>query len=371
MKQQFAFPCFFIAASLYAGLVMLLFAAVTTGLIDRPLLTHGHALPLLFGVVSALISGYLLGKTSTRQLILFIALWVACRGIELLAEESLAPLLMNSAFGCMMARQIAPKFTVAKKWRNRSAGPLLAFVLGYPVAYLLLSAAGLPHLHLVVPLVMLLSLLLFYMGGRVITASVSKALTSKGLPVINRTQPRIEGAVIVLLFSGVALHLMGNVTGMSWLINGSGVLAGVSGLLTLVRLLRWQLHQCRHRLDVLLLAAGYTWLGIGLCIVGTRMMLGYTPVISLHFITIGALGTLSTNIMLKLNAQRTPQRVPSKGILVCVTLLMALATVLRISLNELPNARALVIWGAVLAWGLAYWLTASAILKSRLKAQFN
>lgn len=97
-----------------------------------------------------------------------------------------------------------------------------------------------------------------------------------------------------------------------------------------------QLWRLKGRPDLVCLAAGYAWLALGLAAFGAALWAGRHQSAALHLITVGALGTLTLNVMAQawlLKARRDPPRVPG---IVVATVLMALATVFRmVSLLEL------------------------------------
>jgi uncharacterized protein involved in response to NO len=85
----------------------------------------------------------------------------------------------------------------------------------------------------------------------------------------------------------------------------------VAGALSTVRLLRWRLWVLRGRPDLLCLAAGYGWLAIGLLLYGAALAAGRYQTTALHIIMVGALGTLTLNVMAMtwtLKARQDPSR---------------------------------------------------------------
>src|SRR5690606_9212177 len=104
-----------------------------------------------------------------------------------------------------------------------------------------------------------------------------------------------------------------------------------AGALAAVRLVRWRLWALRGRPDLLCLAVGYAWLAVGIALFGASLAAGRYQVAALHVITLGSLGTLTLNVMVMthvLKARRNPSctRVPVWG-----TLLIGIATVLRVA----------------------------------------
>ena len=77
-----------------------------------------------------------------------------------------------------------------------------------------------------------------------------------------------------------------------------------AALITAARLARWKLWRCLERPDLMVFAAGYSWLVVGGLLSGIALLSGRPMSARLHLITIGALGTLAGSVMLKLAWQR-------------------------------------------------------------------
>ena len=155
-----------------------------------------------------------------------------------------------------------------------------------------------------------------------------------------RVQPRLEGALIVTM----ALALLWTPA------------CTVAGALAAVRMLRWRLWALRGRPDLLCLAAGYAWLAAGLMVFGL-----FQTTTAMHLITVGALGTLTFNVMAfswLLRARRDPARQP---LIPAGTMLLALATVFRLMEGTWLTA-------AALCWTLAFAILLVLFSRSRAAA---
>ncbi|GHB13450.1 hypothetical protein GCM10007159_39740 [Modicisalibacter luteus] len=85
-----------------------------------------------------------------------------------------------------------------------------------------------------------------------------------------------------------------------------------------------------------------------------------TPAL-IHIITLGTLGTLTGAIMLRLanqSANRSEADLGRKRVIVAFTLLIAVATVLRLMVPSFGEGYLTLLWCAAAAWSLA-WLTAA------------
>tara|TARA_R110000803_G_scaffold203171_2_gene268606 strand:+ start:62 stop:721 length:660 start_codon:yes stop_codon:yes gene_type:complete len=197
-----------------------------------------------------------------------------------------------------------------------------------------------------------LLLLMTFMAGRIIAPAVAGTLEKKGVPLEARVQPRIEGMLIVVLGCSVflvAFPAANPITG--------SLLVVASGLITL-RTLRWKLWLCPERPDLLVLAAGYLWLAIGTLATGIALLRGTALAPSLHLITIGALGTLSTSVMLRLAWQRSHRKAPAAGEVFSIAALVVGAATTRFMAGELPFGAPELLWLSASFWALAYlWVT--------------
>jgi uncharacterized protein involved in response to NO len=348
---------FFPAACLFAALAPWLLLGSLFGwfgpLID--IVTHSRS--MLFGFVGALIAGYLGGKLPLGRVAILFSLWLSGRVAEVCSSESLLIVSLHAAFGLYLAVIVVPRFKAAKQWRNRMIAPLLALITCFP---LLLWIRSVTEWRPSIPLdalVLLLSLLMFFMAGRFITPLLVRALVAQGTVPQQRVQPRLEGAVMVFLVvasASSALH-----PGSVWV----GVATGLAGLLLLVRLYRWKLFALGWQdADLLALGIGYLWLGLGLLLLGYSLSSGLATTASLHVITVGALGTLSTTIMLKLSSKAvaTPA-----AVYWLAALLLVMATVFRFLANYVPAWQQRFLVLSALLWSVNFAMVTATILVTK------
>jgi uncharacterized protein involved in response to NO len=320
---------FYPAAAAYAAL-MLPLSALAMG----PLV---HAHEMLLGYALAVVAGNQLGPAGARRTLALFLAWAAARVAFVLAPQSMVAAILNVAFPALLAAQIAPRLLgAAKKWRNRALPAVLVSLCAAAAAWQLADVTR--------TTVALFALLMLFMGGRILAPAVAGQLHRQGAKLDARVQPRLEGALIVCGFAAVA----GFTAGAPSLAAAALVLAGAVAAL---RLARWRLWRLRGRPDLLCLACGYAWLALGLVAWGAASP-AYESA-ALHLITVGALGTLTLNVMAQswlLRARADPSR--SFGI-VAGTLLIALATVFRV-LGLLEAAAAC--WSAAFLTLLAIFL---------------
>lgn len=364
--QTFFFP----AAALYGALLLPL--TLHGWLHGTPLppglrLSSGHAHEMLFGFALAVIGGFLLNRCSSGMLRMLAATWLGARLAWLGWPGSLPAAGLDVIFAGLLLSQALPPFLQSvRKWRNHATSISL---IGLALALTLFQVAQLAgHADWVAPVrsaaVLVLTLLMSFMGGRIIAPAVAGHLQSRKIRGTARVQPRIEGALLLAILAALLLQAGG-------LNPGSAVALLLAATLAGVRLLRWQLWHCLDRPDLLALGVGYGWLAAGMLMLA-RDMAGQTTVspAALHGLTIGALGCLTLTVMARTHAVRQGWHPSTTGWVLPLTGLLSLAAILR-QWSAVSATATLVsawLWAAafaVLSWKL---LTVRRRLRARTDA---
>jgi uncharacterized protein involved in response to NO len=212
--------------------------------------------------------------------------------------------------------------------------------------------------------VLLFALLMAFMGGRIIAPAAGGAAEREGLELEARVQPRLEAALIVLLIvaAGALFFPEGRLL--------AGACAVAAGGVVSVRLLRWRLWFWR-RPDLVCLGLGYGWLGLGLVLYGAGIYFQQHPIVALHVITIGALGTLSTGVMTRLLHQHSGERhsrapAPPLRIVLVTAALFAVSAALRVPAGLVAADRMGLLWASAACWSCAYLYFAQHFLRNRI-----
>lgn len=212
--------------------------------------------------------------------------------------------------------------------------------------------------------VTLLAALMLFMGGRIIVPSAAGARYRQGERLTARVQPRLEATMLLCFIPAVAGLAAEPLRPLA------AIGAGGAGIVALVRLMRWQLWRCRGRPDLWNLGIGYGWVCAGLLLLGSAWLASWpTPVAGLHAITVGGLGTLSLNVMGRtwlLRAKADPSRA---GVLLCGSLLITLAAVMRIAAILVPMFA--LNWIAAVSWSLAFVTTLVGLSRPALAELFS
>ena len=370
-----AFTLFFPLAALLASLAVPL--SVWASLSGRGwpagLIGSGHGFELVFGFALALVAGYTLGPQPARVLYPLVGLWLAARLLRIPFPDNSLSMLLPIAFALLLAWHVVPRFNAAKQWRNRTTAPLLLTLCLLPsmAALLLLiwrlsptlaAALRLDFARLMHAAVLCLLLLMGFIGGRVIAPAAAITLNQRGIELKARLQPRMEGALIILLGLAITARLMpGLAAEYSYPIAGL-LLMGTGGVFP-VRGLRWQLWKCAARPDLLAFGIGYAWLALGSLASGAAFVSQQHPTAALHLITVGGLGTLSTSVMLRLYFQRTRKTPPPTAWVIGITGLIAIAGVTRYLCGPTPYAQPWLLSLSAASWALAYLLLAALMLR--------
>lgn len=348
---------FFPAATLYAIFIVPASVLAMLGRIDLPgaLATPaGHAHEMLFGFALAVVAGNQIGPIALPRLALLAALWLAARIAFMTAPQGMVAAAANVAFAALLASLIAPRlFGAAKKLRNQALPLVLTAICASGIAFQLADRNTALSLA---PL--LYALLMLFMGGRLIAPMVAGQFTRQGIGHEARVQPRIEGALLLAM----AIAAVAAAFGMLML---TAVAVAAAGMLATVRLLRWRLWALRRRPDLLCLAAGYAWLGLGLMAYGAALAAGRYQTAALHMITIGALGTLTLNVMAMswtLKARQDPARAT---VPVWATLLIAAAVLARVLAGSGIGDPAELLLLASLCWSSAFGLLLIRLARTR------
>jgi len=349
-KPFHAFWLFFPAASLWAALSVPLSIFSATSGWPPGFIGAGHGHELIFGFALALVAGYTLGPQPWRVLTPIFLAWCLARAFWLIAPELLVSQALSIAFGLMVARQVVPRFQAAKKWRNKVAGPLILALCLAALAYTL-SHYGLPLpsvRRIMLATIIGLLLLMTFIGGRAIAPAIAGILEKRGIPLNARVQPRIEGALLILLSLSILLMLTPATD------RTTGLLLIVSGGLIALRTARWKLWLCGHRPDLLVFGLGYLWLATGSTVIGIALLRGQAPLPAMHLITVGALGTLSCSVMLRQAWQRAHRHFPPRWQVLTFAVSIGLAAITRFSAGTNPYAQTDLLWISAIAWSATY-----------------
>lgn len=325
----------------------------------------GHAHEMMFGFALAVISGNQLGPMSARALMFLFVLWASARIAFLVAPQSMTAMATNIAYAVFLGLRFVPRLSVrVKNLRNLALPAVLTSIcMSAIVLQVALHTGSMPGIRAVVGVsVPLLALLMLFMGGRLIAATVAGQRYRQGDRLAGRVQPRLEAALIVSM--GVAV-LTAPLADNVWAAHLEAVAMLTAGALAAVRLVRWKLWTLRGRPDLLCIAVGYAWLCVGIALFGISIAARHYQVAALHIITVGSLGTLTLNVMAMTHLLKTRRNRSSAGILVYATLLVGAAAMARVASGVGMGDYQTLLLIASLCWSGAFALLLWLLVRER------
>ena len=353
------FRPFYLLASAFAALSILLWSLQFTGWLGRPYLPAPiwHAHEMIFGFALAVVVGFLftagrnwsgLPTPTGWPLAALAALWLAAR-VLVLTPFGWAAAVVNAAFPLAAAIAIAIPFVKARNRRNYFFIGLLA-LMSVVVLGIHLEQLGVVRFPGWAGIQVALDVILFIMavmGGRVIPM-----FTNNGVPGAAATRkPLVEkaalGATLVLLAAD-ALQAGG------WL------LALVATAAAAAHLARWWLWDPLKTLRtpiVWVLQVAYLWIPVHLVLRAAAALGWLAPSAATHALTVGAIGGLIIGMITRTARGHTGRPLQADRYETACYLMVLLAALVRVFVPLLAPAMLLqaVVWSAVL-WSAAFGL---------------
>jgi uncharacterized protein involved in response to NO len=359
------FRPFYLLASGFAALSVLLWVGQYTGILPSPYLRspgwHGHE--MLYGYTVAVMAGFLLtavrnwtGKPTPAgpMLMALAALWMAGR-VLVLTPFVISAALVNAAFPVAIAIAIGIPLVQSSNRRNYFFIALL-LLLGLAVLAFHLSPVNLLPWPERASLQAGLDVVLFVlavMGGRVIPM-----FTSNGIPGVKATRhPWVEkfalGSVLALLAADLLPVPYGVVA----------ALALVAAAAHAARLYRWQPWRTLGTPMVWVLHVAYGWIVIYLVLRGLAAVGIVGELFAVHALTIGAIGAMTIGMMTRTARGHTGRPLAADGFEVACYVLVSLAAAIRVFGGMwLPGAYMATVvvsgacWSAAFAlYAIRYW----------------
>ena len=322
-----------------------------------------HAHEMLFGYTVAVIAGFLLtAEKNWTNLQTEQGLWLAILALLWLAGR-IAPWLM------------LPAWLVALI--DLSFLPLLALVLLRP----LLKTSQYQHLiFVVILLVLFVADLLFHLGNlnsawkisalgiRLAWLTIVFLITVMGGRVIPFFIERGTGS-LRKVHQSRRIDIIGFITLLAWIVATLiapghvyvAYLAGIAGILQLLRCWGWHLAALWRVPMLWILYLGYAWIPIGLFLYAYAVFTAGTVSPALHAFTAGTIGMLTLGMMARVSLGHTGRAIESSPLLVTAFVLVTCGALLRVLgplllVHQLQIPYLTIITGAGLLWALAFFL---------------
>jgi len=361
------FRPFFLAAALHALIfVPWWLQRVRTGDLAGgggllPMWWHGHE--MIFGFALAVIAGFLLtaarnwtGRETAHGagLAALVALWLAGRAA--MAAPDLLPAWLTAglciAFPLTLAAAVGRPLLAARSRRNYGLLVVLAALAGSCALMHFGAARGRPDLaqrglHVAVHLIVLLNVVI---GGRVIplfTRTASRGSGARNLPAADWLAIAGSAGLLLAVAAGAGGALL-------------AAIAAAAGAANLLRMAAWDSRSALRQPLVLVLHAGYAWIGIGQLLIAAAAAGGPVPAATaLHALTIGVIGTMTLGMMVRVTLGHSSLEMRSSRLAHLSFALMTLAALARLSSLLLPArflTPSILVAGAAFALAFALFL---------------
>ena len=303
---------------------------------------HGHE--MIYGYLAAMVAGFLTVGDRGPHVLALASLWALARVLLLFEAPLVLAAAVDVAFLPLLVALRKPPLWRGAKFMSLG---IVTVASALALANLWIFLAGAASAAPLRTAAMLLVALLVVVAGRLVPGH-TRAATRRGPGLaLARTEQASVGLAAALVLSEVA--------GVEAI---AGIVAAALGLLQAYRLWRWRDRAILR--DPLLwgLHVGFGWLALGLlALSASRLGLGLQATDALHLILIGAVGTLTLVIAMRLlRAQaREAQRGDRKD--GAVLALISLAALVRgiLPLFE-PGLRGAAVEASGTAWSLAMLL---------------
>ena len=357
------FRPFFLAAGVYAVLLMALWLAVLQGGIApaalAPFAWHGHE--MLFGFAVAVIAGFLLTATqnwtgiptlSGKPLAALFLLWLAGR-LGMLVP-GLPPELVAAvdlAFLPVLALALALPIARAKQLHNYPV-PLMLLALTVANAMVHLEALGRAAtaslgLHLATYVVITM---IAVIGGRVIPNFTDNKLRTRA-----RRWKTIEWLVPAATLAALLAALVAPVSPLT------GLLAALAAAVHAIRLAGWYTKKVWSVPLLWVLHLGYAWVVVGFALLALAATgVSAAAGSALHAFTAGAIGVLTLGMMARVSLGHTGRLLEPSPLMAWAFVAVNLAALVRVAVPLLsPAGYAAGMSASGLLWVAAFGLFAA------------
>ena len=359
---RLGFRPFYLGAAVCAVVFMLLWQPIFVGGLAlrsgvAPVLWHAHE--MLFGVVCAVIVGFLFtaGKTWTGLptprgafLGVLLVLWASARIASLLAPYPVF-FILDVAFLPIVAALFLDLLVRAGNRRNLPIAAVLMLLAASNLLFHLAASGALQFapvraLHAGIGL---LVILVSIIAGRVVpmfTVSVTPGLKLQA----HLTR---DGVALAFTATGLGLWVVGLWPALS------AIALAMAAILQSLRLLSWSPWVSRKRPILWVLHVAYAWIPVGLALLAAGQ-LGLLPVsVGVHALTVGAIGGMLIGMMTRTARGHTARPLQASKVEVAAYAMLPLAALARIAAPGLPAggyAAALVIAGTLWVGAFALYL---------------
>jgi len=324
---------------------------------------HGHE--MLFGFALAVIAGFLSTRPARAAVWVLAGTWLAARIAAAVGSGSAAFIAGMTFPVSVFFVAVPPLFAGAKRRENHILPAILSALVATDATWWAGAAGFGPQLQTRALLcaIDLMALLLLLVGGRALRAAAGGHLERQGIARRDHLQRRHE-LPLAALAGGAAI------ADAFALDTAAGLLCICAALLTIVRVIPWQLHRTLSQPRLWPLVLGYLWLVPGLALKGIAPLVGNIPVTGmLHGIGIGALGTLTLVMMARTTTLRAHQPIADFGDIGSAAIFVSVAALARLLASMAPTAQPMLLWIAAATWSGAFLILLARLWRTALPAR--
>lgn len=329
------FRPFFFCAGLFAIFSISFWLLFLTDLMSLPSgisdAIGWHAHEMIYGFAMAVISGFLLtavanwtGWSPVRgyHLAGLVLLWLAGRIAPYIPElPHWVLILIEGSFIPALAVSLFVPLYKSRNIRNYVFLGLLTLLFICDLSFLLTGQVTSLYIA-----IFIVSAMISLVGGRIIPAFTVSALRQRGhLTLRNQDQPKLDKLALASWLAVAALFTITGAQGLIFAVNATAAAA--------IHLYRMRYYHTRLALaDPLLwiLHAAYIWIIIGLVLLGLSALSSLNPVIGIHALTIGAIGSSTLGMMSRVALGHTGRPLICSRAIVAAFYAMQAATIIRI-----------------------------------------
>jgi uncharacterized protein involved in response to NO len=359
--QLFSYPfrIFFLSLAVLGVIAVPLWIGVIMGALDLPLALPGlfwHQHEMLFGFLSAAIAGFLLTAvcvwTNTERLhgARLFGLWLVwLAGRLLLAGGEGLPVALvqavNLAFLPLVMVDAGWRVWRARQHRQLTILLVLGLLWGMQAGFVL----TLNPMFISGGLIMAMALA-GIIGGRITPAFSTGWLRQQGLDASAvKVMPRLDMLFLASMIVLLALFLSGN----QW---GTGLVALVSALLMLARLVGWKGWLVAGNSLLGILHVSLLWIPISLVLLAGDQWFGWPGGAWTHAAGLGVIGSLVLGVIARVSLGHTGRALVLPRGMVVALVAIQLAAIVRVVTAFAGIEWALGIWLSGTLWVLSYFL---------------
>nr|WP_299013438.1 NnrS family protein [uncultured Photobacterium sp.] len=336
---RLAFRPFFLAASAFSVVSMLIWAAFWSGKFNVSALMYGnplwwHSHEMLIGFTGAIIVGFLLtavqnwtGNPGVRgwKLATIFLFWLVARVGLLVGTPSVLLMIADLVWMPLAAYFLAKPIVIRKQWNNFFFAPLILLLTYLNVRYHLaaLGFGGGEIRSVSFMTVMVISVIVLVVGGRVIPFFTWRGTNTEQIT-------RVKGIELGSLIPSWLL-LLAVLLPLPDAINNEvlATLLFLTGIAHLIRFARWRTLSTLKTPLLWSLHAAYLFMIVGIFALGLNYLTGDASYsVALHFITVGGIGCMILAMIARVSLGHTGRSLQvGKAMVVAFALLLVAALV--------------------------------------------